>query len=197
LKHAEGRTVCASLQMATSSRLSINRWLPCVRFYTVNGSICSQWYLYKEVCRVFVLRRRSTLHLTCLVSSHQVHLSHIVYTVIQITFIHSYIHTSIHQYFHMFIYTHIHAYTSYTQHQFIHGCISRPESCLVVSLQFSPQLFQVVSHKQWTTWVYLLSCFKWLVLNNGQLEFTFCLCFKWLVLNNGQLEFTFCLVSSG
>jgi len=54
-------------------------------------------------------------------------------------------------------------------------------------------LFQVVSPKQWTTWVYLLSCFKWLVLKNGHLEFTFCLCFKWLVLNNGQLEFTFCL----
>jgi len=32
---------------------------------------------------------------------------------------------------------------------------------------------------------------KWLVLNNGQLEFTFCLCFKWLVLNDGQLECTF------
>jgi len=37
---------------------------------------------------------------------------------------------------------------------------------------------------------------KWLVLNNGQLEFTFRLCFKWLVLNNGQLEFTFCQVVS-
>jgi len=52
-------------------------------------------------------------------------------------------------------------------------------------------MFQVASPKQWTTWFYLLSCFKWLVLNNGQLEFTFCLGFKWLVLNNGQLEFTF------
>jgi len=40
-------------------------------------------------------------------------------------------------------------------------------------------------------------CFKWLALNNGQLEFTFCLCFKWLALNNGQLEFTFYDVSSG
>jgi len=30
-------------------------------------------------------------------------------------------------------------------------------------------MFQVVSPKQRTTWVYLLSCFKWLVLNNGQL----------------------------
>jgi len=38
---------------------------------------------------------------------------------------------------------------------------------------------------------------KWLVLNNGQLEFTFRLYFKWLVLNNGHLEFTFRLVSSG
>jgi len=53
--------------------------------------------------------------------------------------------------------------------------------------------------------------FKWLVLNNGQLEFTLSSLFqvvspkqwttwvyllswfKWVVLNNGQLEFTFCL----
>ena len=56
--------------------------------------------------------------------------------------------------------------------------------------------------------IYLLSCFKWLVLNNGQLEFIFVMfravspkqwtawvyllsCFRWLVLNNEQLEFTF------
>ena len=33
--------------------------------------------------------------------------------------------------------------------------------------------------------------FKWSVLNNGQLEFTFLSYFKPPVLNNGQLEFTF------
>jgi len=36
-------------------------------------------------------------------------------------------------------------------------------------------MFRMVSPKPWTNRVYLLSCFKWLVLNNGQLEFTFCL----------------------
>jgi len=34
-------------------------------------------------------------------------------------------------------------------------------------------MFQVVSPRQWTTWVYLSCCFKWLVLDNGQLEFIF------------------------
>ena len=34
-------------------------------------------------------------------------------------------------------------------------------------------MFQVVSPKQWTAWVYLLSHSKRSVLNNGQLEFTF------------------------
>jgi len=43
----------------------------------------------------------------------------------------------------------------------------------------------------------LINHFKWQVLNNGQLESTFCLCIKWLVLNNGPLEFTFNSVSSG
>jgi len=47
-----------------------------------------------------------------------------------------YIHTLIHSYINTFIYTHIHADTT----SFIHGCISHPESCLVVSLQFGPHL---------------------------------------------------------
>ena len=72
----------------------------------------------------------------------------------------------------------------------------------------------MASPKQRTAWVYLLSRFKWQVLNNGQLEYTFYLvssgnslttdnlslplsCFKWQVLYNGQLEFTFYHVSSG
>jgi len=42
-----------------------------------------------------------------------------------------------------------------------------------------------------------LSCFKWSVLNNGQLKLTFLSFFKWSVLNNEQLEFTFYHVSSG
>jgi len=51
-------------------------------------------------------------------------------------------------------------------------------------------MFQAVSPKQWTTWVYFYHVFERSVLNNGQLESIF-YCFKWSVLNNGQLEFTF------
>jgi len=53
-------------------------------------------------------------------------------------------------------------------------------------------LFQAVSPKQRTAWVYLfLSCLKLPVLNNKPLEFTCLSCFKSPVLNNGPLEFTF------
>jgi len=38
--------------------------------------------------------------------------------------------------------------------------------------EFTFVMFQVVSPKQWTAWVYLLSHSKRSVLNNGQLEFT-------------------------
>jgi len=46
--------------------------------------------------------------------------------------IHSYIHTITHSYINTFI--------TYTQYQFIHGCISHPKSCLVVSFRFSLQI---------------------------------------------------------
>ena len=53
----------------------------------------------------------------------------------------SYRHTNhINSYIHTLILSHINAYTSYTQYQFIHGCISHPKSCLVVSFQFGPHL---------------------------------------------------------
>jgi len=51
-------------------------------------------------------------------------------------------------------------------------------------------LLQATSPKKRTAWVYLLSCFKPPVLNNGPLKFTFLSCSKPLVLNNGPLEFT-------
>jgi len=51
-------------------------------------------------------------------------------------------------------------------------------------------LFQAVSPKQRTVWVYLLPCFKPPVLNNEPLEFTFLSCFNWSVLNNGHRVFT-------
>jgi len=56
-----------------------------------------------------------------------------------------------------------------------------------------------VNHSKWpvrttgqlASSLLLSSCFKWLVLNNGQLEFTFLSCSKPPVPNNGPLEFTF------
>jgi len=56
------------------------------------------------------------------------------------------------------------------------------------------KLFQAVSRKQWTAWVYLLS--KRSVLNNGQLEFIFIL-FQVVSPRKGQLEFVSYFVSSG
>jgi len=38
--------------------------------------------------------------------------------------------------------------------------------------EFTFVMFQAVSPKQWTAWVYFYHVFKWSVLNNGQLEFT-------------------------
>jgi len=52
-------------------------------------------------------------------------------------------------------------------------------------------LFRAVSPKQWTARVYLLSYFKRSVLNDGQLESIFSNCFERSVLNNEQFEFTF------
>ena len=98
----------------------------------------------KEVCQVFVLRYQSASNLTCPVSSHRV--------TCHIQFIwsfksHSCIHASTHQYYHIFTHSNVHNAHVHTQYQFTHNCISRLESCLVVSHQFSHQLFQVVSPK--------------------------------------------------
>jgi len=73
---------------------------------------------------------------------------------------------------------------------------SLPLSCFERSVlnngqfEFTLVMFQAVSPKQWTAWVYFYHVFERPVLNNGHLEFIF-YCFKWSVLNNGQLEFTF------
>ena len=100
-------------------------------------------------------------YLFCLVSSsspvicnYTVVQSFAVYTVIQITFIHPFIHL----YIHTLILSHINAYTSYTQYQFTHSCISHPKSCLTVCLQFSLylSLCQTASFYKWTSCIYLL-----------------------------------------
>jgi len=96
----------------------------------------------KEVCRVFVLRYHSASHLTCFVSFHRVHLSYAIiqsYRPLQST--QSYkSHSFIQLYIHTLILSRINAYTTHTQYQFIHGCISHLESFLVVSFRFSLQI---------------------------------------------------------
>jgi len=146
--------------MATFSRLSIMR--PSSRKFV----------------ECVVLQCRSTHHLT----GHVFPIKFIYHIQWKQSYeSHSYIHTS--------ILSHINAYTTYTQYQFIHGCIILVWSYPFVSVFKS---FQAVSPKQWTARVYLLSCFKLPVLKNGQLEFTYLLsCSKPLVLKNGLLEFTF------
>ena len=68
--------------------------------------------IVNEVCRVFELRCQSPSHLTCLISSHRVHLLHTIHTVIQLysrkscTTIHSCIHTFINT----FICSHMHTF---------------------------------------------------------------------------------------
>jgi len=92
----------------------------------------------KEVCRVFVLRCHSASHLTCFVSFHRVHLSYaIIQSYNHLQFIQSNkSHSFIQLYIHTWILSHINAYTTYTQYQFIHGCIGHPKSCVTVSHQF-------------------------------------------------------------
>jgi len=73
----------------------------------------------------------------------------LVYTIVQVAFIHSYIHasTSILSCIHTFIRT-----PAYAQHQATHGCINRPESVPASSLQLGPRSFQVTSSNKRTTW---------------------------------------------
>jgi len=89
-----------------------------------------------SVCTAMSLRLPS--YMFCLVSSsspvicnYTVVQSSTVYTVKQVTFIHTFIQL----YIHKLILSHINAYTSYTRYQFIRGCISHPQSCLTVSHQ--------------------------------------------------------------
>jgi len=96
----------------------------------------------KEVCRVFVLRCHSASNLTCFVSFHRVRMSYaITQSYSHLQFIQSNkSHSFIQLYAHTWILSHINAYTSYTQYQFIHGCIGHPKSCLTVSHQFGHYL---------------------------------------------------------
>jgi hypothetical protein len=144
LKHTSGRTLCAGLQMATSSILLVenglypqeHHLLPCAGFLPrqrlnfVHNNIIS-----KEFFLVFVLRRQSTSHLTCLVSFHRVTCPIQFYTVTQVTSIHSYIHMFIHSYI---ILSHMHTqHIHHIIHTWLHqslkvlfGCILSGRSSL-------------------------------------------------------------------
>jgi len=157
LRRANGGTLCVGLQMTTSSRLWVNNELSpqktsVATLYQVLPRQRLDWFtiipsprMFVECCTAMSVRLPS--YLFCLVSSSSpvicnyiVAQSSTVYTVIQITFIHtnhirSYKSHSFIQI--TFVHTnHVHSY-NYT---FIHGCISHPKSCLVVSFRFSLQI---------------------------------------------------------
>jgi len=114
--------------------------LPSTGCYPVCSSIYSQWHHHQgslpSVCTAMSLCLLS--YLFCLISSsssvmcnYTVLQSSTIYTVIRITFIHTFIQLHIHT----LILSHINAYTTYTWYQFLHGCISHPS--LVWSYPFS------------------------------------------------------------
>jgi len=147
-------------EMATSSKISRSRvdFLPSEStsyYFALSLPYQMAWPSSQE-CHIqwslpsVVLRNRSPLqsYMFYLILS-----SHVPHTIIWSFKSHSYILSSTHQYFHVFTHSNIHNARVHTQYQFTHDCISRPESCLVVSCQFSHQLFQVVSPRQRTAWV--------------------------------------------
>jgi hypothetical protein len=143
LKHARGKALCVGLQMTTSSRFfwltmgfipRRHLLLPCAWFFTVNSAIVSSsrkfaecWYCDVNPPPILpVLSRFIELPVIYSLYSHTSHIH---------TFIRSYTNTFTHLYIHALSFTHNISTTS-----FIHGCISHPQSWLVVSLQFSLHL---------------------------------------------------------
>ena len=122
--------------MVTSSRLLVEQWIfspggissylipdftPSAARFIPNDTIS------KGVCRVLVLRCRSTSQLTCLVSFHQSYTVILSYSPTSCTFIQSYvrtsyIHTFIHSYNHTFIHEYFHIFIHIIYTTFIHGC---------------------------------------------------------------------------
>jgi hypothetical protein len=175
----DGRTLCAGLQMVTSSRLLVNnglypqeasvatlcRFLPHQQldFFTIASSP-------RRFVEVFVRRCQSASHLTCRVLSHRVH-CHVQF--IQSYKLHSYIHN--------------------IQTILIHTWLHQSPKSLVWTYPFVSDFifFKLPVLYNGPLEFTFLSCFKPPVLNNGPLELTFLSCFKPPVLNNGPLEFTF------
>ena len=139
LKRANGGTLCVGLQTTTSSRLLGQQWALSPRdisCYLVPGFTPYAARLFTKTSSprkfaecLYYNVGLPPIAIFCLVSSrssvicnYTVVQSSTVHTVIQITFIHSFIQL----YIHTLILSHINAYTTYTQYQFIHGCISHP-----------------------------------------------------------------------
>jgi hypothetical protein len=165
--------------------------LLCVGLYPVNGSICSRLYhlqgSFPSVCTAMSVRLPS--YMSCLISLS--HLSYTVYSVVQVTSMHSYIHTN---YIHTSILSHIHIFMR-TQHihRIIHTWLHQSPGVLfggIPSVRSLLSCFKLSFLHNGQLEFSLLSCFKWSVLHKGQLEFIFLSCFKWSVLHNGQHEFT-------
>jgi len=152
LRRANGGTLCVGLQMATSSRLWVNNGL-----YPQGTSVATLYQVlphqrldlftiilsprkfaecwYYDVTPppiLHVLSRFIEFHLSYAIIQSYSHLWFVVQSYEQVTFIHTFIQL----YIHTWILSHINAYTSYTQYQFIHGCIGHPKSCVTVSHQF-------------------------------------------------------------
>jgi len=113
VKRSHERALRVGSEMANFARFLINRLYPqgmftsSINYYFISGFTPTvTWFLssvtiFKEVCRVFVLRRGSDFHLSRPVLSLQVIYSHI----------HSYICTNKHTLTHSCIHTYIHAHT--------------------------------------------------------------------------------------
>ena len=144
LKLANGGTLCAGLQMVTSSRLWLNNELypqktSVATLYQVLPRQRLDWFtiipsprmfvecLYCDVSPPPILPVLSRfIEFACHLQSIQSYKSH---SFIQITFIHTIIHS------------YINTFTHLCMHNiYIHGCISHPKSCLVVSFRFSLQI---------------------------------------------------------
>ena len=129
-------------------------------FYPVSGSICSQSYYLQgslpSVCTAMSVRLTS--YLFCLISlsspvicNYTVVQSSRVYTVIQVTFIHTFIQL----YIHTLILSCIHNIYTISIHTWLH---QSPKVLFGRVLLFQSS-----------------NCFKWSVLNNGQLDLSFIL----------------------
>jgi len=155
-------TLCAHLQMATSPRLSFDNEL------SPQGASAATLclVLHRQWPDLFTIIPSSRKFAECLycdvspppilpVLSRSIE-SPLTYSIYSHT---NYIHTFIHPYINTFMYSHIQAYTTHTYiHNINSHMIASVAQSLVRSYPFSSvlKLFQVVSPKQWTTWVYVI-----------------------------------------